>query len=274
MKLKGYLFLLFILQITSLNAQVEVKIDSLNNNGANRQDSLSEIETTKFIRPETIESVRKSVHPFNASDIKSLNRLPESHMQLDLSYPQDLAHWQGGAIYGGNNEEIIHGFGAYRTASAIAYQQLGKLRITGGITVEKFNFYRNIGNGIEGQVEGTYRFNDNISATAFGRVQNMGFFSPYSIITYQYGGYFSFNTNNNKWGLDLGAQRYFNPVTRTWTTIPIAMPYYKFQGQKLGIDFGGLLYNLFINVGENLNPHDIKPMPKVNSPLMPKPNHP
>ncbi len=232
MKLKGYLFLLFILQITSLNAQVEVKIDSLNNNGANRQDSLSEIETTKFIRPETIESVRKSVHPFNASDIKSLNRLPESHMQLDLSYPQDLAHWQGGAIYGGNNEEIIHGFGAYRTASAIAYQQLGKLRITGGITVEKFNFYRNIGNGIEGQVEGTYRFNDNISATAFGRVQNMGFFSPYSIITYQYGGYFSFNTNNNKWGLDLGAQRYFNPVTRTWTTIPIAMPYYKFQGHQ------------------------------------------
>ncbi len=273
MKQKGYLLILFFLCILPLNAQIEVKIDSLNNNGVNKQDSLIERTNTGFIRPETIESVSKSVHPFNAPNIQTLNNLPESHMQLNLNYPKDLAHWQGGAFYGANNEEIIHGLGAYRTASAIAYQQLGKLRITGGITVEKFNFYRNIGNGIGGQVEGTYQFNRNISATVFGGVQNMGFFSPYSVMTYQYGGYFSFNTNNNKWGIDLGAQRYFNPVTRTWTTVPIAMPYYKFQGQKLGVDFGGLLYNLFINVSENMNPHDIKPMPQMNSPLMPKPNH-
>ena len=86
MKLKGYLFLLFILQITSLNAQVEVKIDSLNNNGANRQDSLSEIETTKFIRPETIESVRKSVHPFNASDMK--------HTFADIGKAKQLLNWK------------------------------------------------------------------------------------------------------------------------------------------------------------------------------------
>ena len=250
-------------------AQVEQKTDSLRVSA----DSLMLQEAPSgFITPETVERVTRGTHPFQAKDISTLNNLPEMHMQLDLSLRRDLAHWEGGALVGDHGEESLWGTGTVRYSSAYAYQQIGRLTVTGGLTLEKFNFYRNTGNAIGGQLQGTYLINRNISATAFGRLQNVGFFGPQNSTNYLYGGYFSFTTNNDKWGIDLGAQRYFNPVTRQWTTVPIVMPYYKFQGQKLGVDVGGILKSIFLNVGESASPHDIKPMPRQSA-TMPGPSN-
>ena len=46
-------------------------------------------------------------------------------------------------------------------------------------------------------------------------------------------------------GLNLGAQRYYDPFSRRWHTVPVIAPIINVMGQPLSIDFGGLLGNLF-----------------------------
>lgn len=264
------IILIFLLCCTAVNAQEEIKTDTLGKENIQKIDSLSDVPTG-LVNHSTFEEITHSVHPFRAESISTLNQpLQTSNMELNLYYPTHLAQWQGGILTGGHGEERLYGIGAIRYAGIMASQELGRFKITGNLTVEKFNFYRNVGNELGGYLSGTYTFNRNISATAFGSMQNIGFMGTSLIPAYQYGGFFSFTTNNNKWGLDLGAQRYFNPYTRQWTTVPIAMPYYKFGEQKLGVDLGGLIYNIFINAGENISGgHTIKPMPKQSSVLPP-----
>ena len=46
--------------------------------------------------------------------------------------------------------------------------------------------------------------------------------------------------------MEMGVQRYYNPLRGGWETVPIAAPYFKFNnGAKFGIDVGGLLYEIF-----------------------------
>ena len=47
-------------------------------------------------------------------------------------------------------------------------------------------------------------------------------------------------------GMEMGVQRHYNPLRGGWETIPIAVPYFKFNnGAKFGLDVGGLLYEIF-----------------------------
>ena len=49
-------------------------------------------------------------------------------------------------------------------------------------------------------------------------------------------------------GMEMGVQRYYNPLRGGWETVPIAIPYYKFNnGAKMGLDVGGLIYQIFRN---------------------------
>lgn len=259
------IFLLTLICTLSLNAQVENPKDSL---PKIRVDSLQP-QPSGFITSETLETVGRTVHPFEAKDINTLNNMPQSQFKPNLELKSDIAHWEGGALYGMNGTEVIYGTGAVRNATAIAYQNIGNLRLTGSASFEKYNFYRNIGNGFAANLIAEYTFNRNVGVTAFGNMHNMGFGNGYT--SYHYGGFFSFTTNNNKWGIDLGARRYYNPVTHQWSTDPIVMPYYKFNGQKLGVDIGGILKSIFISVGENASPHTIKPTPEWH-PGMPPPH--
>lgn len=267
MNLKFYLFPLFLFCTLYLHAQVEIQSDSLRKI---RVDTLQLEESKRFITPETLEAVGKTLHPYEAKDLQTLNNRMESHFKPDLELKRDIAHWDGGAVYGMNGTQVIYGTGAVRSATAIAYQNIGNLHLTGSASFEKFNFYRNVGNAFSSSLMAEYNFNRNIGVTAFGSMHNTGLWGGYN--NYHYGGYFSFTTNNNKWGLDLGARRYYNPMTHQWTTDPIVMPYYKFNGQKLGVDVGGILKSIFISVGENASPHTIKPTPQWH-PGMPQPNH-
>lgn len=251
------------------SAQVEIPRDSIT---LPKVDSLSVNPITSPLSSESNSSTYGTWHPSNIP-VSTLNDMPTSNMQLDFSLPHDVAHWKNGILVGNNGINIYNGLGATRFASAMTYQHIGNLTLAGGLSLEKMNYGRYNANTIRGSLSASYRLNDNISATAFGSVGNVGFFGQNSMNTYNMGGYFSFTTNNRHWGIDLGAQRYFDPYTRQWRTQPIAMPYYKFNnGQKLGIDVGGLLYNLFLNGNESMSPHTVKPMPHMASPTAPRPH--
>lgn len=165
-----------------------------------------------------------------------------------------LATWQGGAItgYHGSVESLF----SYRNIAGVtAIQSWNNFLISSDVYLSK-----GIANGV-GILNSTginlqlaYLVSRNISLHAFGGMSHGGFMGPApNVSTGYYGGYVSLNTNNQKWGMDLGVRRVYNAMSGRWETIPIAMPYYNLWGSKLGIDFGGLIYSIFHNAAENLN---------------------
>ena len=61
-----------------------------------------------------------------------------------------------------------------------------------------------------------------------------------------YGGTIGYEFND-KWGVEVGAERVYDPMKRSWDTRPIAIPYFKFNKTKIGVDVGGILYEIIRN---------------------------
>lgn len=173
----------------------------------------------------------------------------------NANYSPYILKWNSGLVRGGNDSYMV-GMGFANSANILGEQTWGRLMLQTNLGLEK-EYMR--GNGITNEARFlatlSYRINNNMSVSALGGMAQTGFISPFHSNTYYYGGYFSLNTNNHKWGVDMGVRRYYNPATGTWTTVPIAMPYYNLNGQKLGVDFGGLLLNVFKGLDKSLNNH-------------------
>ncbi len=109
-------------------------------------------------------------------------------------------------------------------------------------------------NTFGGNATVAYMLNDNVSLNAFANYQSAPFWSGvHGGGLLVYGGYMTFKTNNDKWGVDVGAQNIHDPVTGRNVVLPIVKPYYNLYGTKLGIDVGGLLYQVFKNISLNVN---------------------
>ena len=84
--------------------------------------------------------------------------------------------------------------------------------------------------------------NDRLTFNVFG-----GYHSGYvpSGQNYHFGGTIGMEVSE-RFGMEMGVQRHYNPLRGGWETIPIAVPYFKFNnGAKFGLDVGGLLYEIF-----------------------------
>ncbi len=173
----------------------------------------------------------------------------------------NITSWQGGQLIGTNNISYTSLVGYTANASIMAIHNLGNWTFEGSAELMK---YGNMANTATFNGNISYHLSQNISATIFGIYQSPSFFSLYQTYSgYQYGGYITFQTNNEKWGIDLGARHAFNPWNGKQATIPIIMPYYKIGKTKLGIDFGGLLNRNGFNDG----PPMFVPKPRPSLPI-------
>lgn len=173
---------------------------------------------------------------------------------------RSLMGWKNGAMMGYHGSYATM-FSYRNVAGATAIQQFGNLTMTGGLSLSK-----GIGNGVGvvnslgGSLSASYRLSDNVAINAFGGIDHSGFMGPAPNVTgYYYGGYVTLQTNNHRWGIDMGVRRVYNNMTGRWETIPIAMPYYNLNGARLGIDVGGLLYSIFSSAARNDHPDNFSP---------------
>jgi len=95
--------------------------------------------------------------------------------------------------------------------------------------------------GIRGNLR--YDFNENVSVTVYGQYVNNPFFHsmaafPY-IATSSFGGYFTLQ--NEKLGMDLGVNNYYDVFSHSWRSDPIVRPTYKIGKMKVGMDVGPLM---------------------------------
>lgn len=173
----------------------------------------------------------------------------------DMNQQGKIARWENGYLEGFSSYQTQPLLGSVRQGGATVTQHFGdrwKMSLSGMLM--KYNEPWNAYNTYGGTAEVGYMINDNMSVTAFGNYESAPFWSNARRGGYgAFGGYMTFKTNNDKWGVDVGAQNVRDFQTGRSATLPIIRPFYNYHGQKLGIDLGGLLYQLFENMSINLN---------------------
>ena len=92
--------------------------------------------------------------------------------------------------------------------------------------------------GVNGML--SYHATDRLVFNVFGNYHT-GYSS--GMQSYRYGA--SVTTDmTEKFGLEVGMQRAYNPMTGRWENIPIVTPYFKLNKTKLGIDVGSILHEI------------------------------
>ena len=179
----------------------------------------------------------------------------------DFGSAGQIASWRSGHLYGMNSQTYNPMFGTIANVGVGAVQRLGDhWTFSANLNVNKYSLSQRFNTfGLSGSA--TYKASDNIGFTLFGNYESSPFFSPRGGLSSHgdAGGYMSVKTNNGKWGLDVGARSYYDPISGRWHNLPIVMPYYNLNGQKLGFDIGGLLYQLFRGMSESSAPRHAGP---------------
>lgn len=251
---KIFLFTFMIISPLVSIAQEVVKNDSLSYYRPHDYN-LSEPIISSSNETSVLQPIESDFHSHATSFNKENHNIDPHAIDTSVNIPS-LPSWHNGMIVG-NNSYHSDGIGMGYTADASVIQHLGQFTLIGSTGLTK-DFMPGMGflNGLNVGANLSYAVSENVSFNAFGGMTRTGFMGPApNLNNYYYGGFVSLFTNNKKWGMDIGVRRYYNASTGTWTTVPMAMPYYNLNGQKLGFDFGGLLLNAFQGLDKALNPH-------------------
>lgn len=180
-----------------------------------------------------------------------------------------ITSWRGGAMFGSGAHVSMPGLMSVQNATLGVTQTFGNLIMTATVSADRSSLWSTGpgmgrgGGGMRTLTRGTYytfggamtyRFNDNISATVFGRYStNRSFYSmgamPY-LGTSGYGGFLTFMGETV--GMDLGVERYYDTFAQRWVTSPIVTPKIRFSEKfVLELPVGPLVKDLIDNAVHN-----------------------
>lgn len=211
-----------------------------------------ELDLSSF---ETVQPDKKEkVSEFKSADLKNFQ--PSLYNPGLNSYPYRtpfirneenstmLATWMGFGIMGRSTlEEHPHLLVSNGAALGLS-RDFGKLsfNIYGSVTAYSYGLARDRQYGIDSDI--TYTFNDNVSVTAFGQFYDK--VPAYSMAAYpfvktqRFGGFVTIKAENA--GIDLGAEKYYDPMRMQWITQPIVTPKVKlWDSVYIGVPVGGLM---------------------------------
>ena len=143
-------------------------------------------------------------------------------------------------VYASGSQESIPGIGRINRASFVYFAPLGEhLDFQAGVNAAAYNINR-VGSafGVSGML--TYHPDDVISFSVFGSYAGN---TPFGLTDRRYGGTMGYRVND-RFRLEMGVQRVYDPMKRRWETVPIFIPSYKIGSVELGLDFGALIYEI------------------------------
>ena len=70
--------------------------------------------------------------------------------------------------------------------------------------------------------------------------------NSYGMSTHSYGATMSVDMSD-RFGMEMGVQRYYDAMSGRWETVPVMIPYYHFDKFTLGLDVGGIIYEILRN---------------------------
>lgn len=227
------------------------KLSPIGNTGSTRLDADHYIDSLNYRYPDVAMPNRYAVTGASSDMIWQRNMFAN-----DFAREGEILKWYDGYVSGYSGMSTMPMLGSVRWAGAGVTQNFGEhWQATTGVTFQKYAVPWNAYNTYSFNGSLMYTINGNISVSAFGLYESSPFFSRNSTnrASMLYGGYMTLKTNNDKWGVDVGAQTYRDPATGQSATLPIFRPFYNLNGQKLGFDLGGLLYQLFHSLSVSNN---------------------
>lgn len=148
-----------------------------------------------------------------------------------------------GMLIGNGNQTSLPGIGRSNDVSLTYIHYFSpRWTFSVGVDVNKMNMSHFVGQSFGASGTLSYHANDRLTFNVFGGYQS-GYVPGRQ--SYHFGGTVGIDMSE-RFGLEMGVQRYYNPLRGNWETVPIATPYFKFNnGAKFGFDIGGLFYELF-----------------------------
>ncbi len=188
-----------------------------------------------------------------------------AHDMPNIYYPKNypgnatMLRWYNGALVAAGRTDVFPGLMNMESAILNFHQQLGRFTLTAYGSATKIGYFRGLSTqwGYGGSL--SYQISDNVSVTGFGSYATRSRITQPAMLGFidypNFGGFVDYHFGESHWGVKAGAQSYYSLGSRHWDTQPILMPYYRTSsGVDLGIDVGGILYNILencINKGNN-----------------------
>lgn len=148
-----------------------------------------------------------------------------------------IKQFDRGALVGAGRQTNLLSIGKINTAKFAYYHQFNdRLLMNAGIGTTVFSGYRSTNQSIDLSGLLSYKLQDKLTFHTFGSYSQS---ISSNFKSYQYGASMSYDITD-KFGMEVGAQRYYNSAINKWETDPIIVPYYKFKKVNIGMDFGGI----------------------------------
>lgn len=170
---------------------------------------------------------------------------PSPLFRGDYSTGGVLRQFPHGAVFGSGSQTSLPGIGRFNNAS-LGYQHIFNDRLSLQLRANamKINMSRITGQAFSTAGRLTYRASDRVAFNVFGSY-DIG--NSYGMSTNSYGATMSLDMSE-RFGVEVGAQRYYDAMRGGWQTVPVVIPYYRFEKFKLGLDVGGIMYEILRNV--------------------------
>ena len=189
---------------------------------------------------------------YNRTDISgSTNSLINFQIPAVSFYPgvANIGIWKTGAFFANGSRAYYPGLAGVEKGALNLSQNFGPLNITASAGAAKFGYFRGLTTQWSFGGSMTYSFSERLSLTLFGnyytrtRIPHPGIREMAGVPSL--GGYLNWRFAEH-WGIKAGASTQQNIFTNAWETRPIVMPYFRTSsGAELGVDVGGILYEVF-----------------------------
>jgi hypothetical protein len=204
------------------------------------------------------EQIRSLNAKYKAMQITSggnMRNVPEFSFASPV--PGVIAGWDGGGIFGFTSMASLPGLMGIESGRLGLFQNFGRFSFTAYAAAEKYGSLNKLDRSVGFGGSLSFQASDQISFTVFGsyysplrdpRGAEAGYIAIPSV-----GGYMDYSFNEH-WGVQVGAQGYRNSANGHWRTQPIVKPYYRInKSTAIGVDVGGILYNLMYNQRDKSN---------------------
>lgn len=156
-----------------------------------------------------------------------------------------LKQFPNGILFGEGRQNSLPGIGRINEAS-LGYRHAfnQKLAFQLQVNAMKINMTHIAGQTFSTSGTLFYRPSERVTIKIFGSY-DIG--NSYGMSTHLYGGTLSVDMSD-RFGMEMGVQRYYDAGRRRWETVPVVIPYYHFDKFTLGLDVGGIVYEILRNV--------------------------
>ncbi|MCQ2288733.1 MAG: hypothetical protein MJZ74_06505 [Muribaculaceae bacterium] len=154
----------------------------------------------------------------------------------------------GSLLVGAGSFQAMPALGNVGHASLAWYKPLGdRLMVGVGMTGNKYHFDRNAWNDYGFNANASFKLSDRFSLKAWGQYYLNQRYHTMAAMPFMASSNYGASVDmklSSLVGLELGAQRYYDPYSGRWKTVPVIAPSINVNGQPLSIDFGGLVGSL------------------------------